>query len=263
MTNAPVVLITGASSGIGEELAYCYARVGYRCICLARRLEACQTVAARCKELGSPESLAIHCDVQNLDLCKDAINTAINAFNRIDIFVGNAGISMSSSGASFKTAHYRQSFDTNFFGVLNCLEPLIPFFKTQGHGHIVGIGSLASYRGMPQAGAYGSSKAALHHMLESMRIDLQPFGIFISIIHPGFIKTPLTDRNAYKMPCLLPLERGTQKIFNAIQRRAPIYAFPFITASLARLQLIIPVWIRNRLLKNVRNQKKDTHSTHQ
>lgn len=258
MTKAKVVLITGASSGIGMGLARLFAKAGYSCVLMARRLDKCKDVADECLKLGAPEAIAYPCDVRDPDQCRDIIEQAIERLGRIDIFIGNAGVSNSSSGHFLKNEDYRTAFDTNFFGVVHCLDPLIPFLKQQGFGQIVGIGSLSSFRGLPQAGAYGSSKAALHHMLESLRLDLRSYGIGVSIIHPGFIDTPLTARNTFKMPFFMTLDKGCKKIFNAIQKRKPIYAFPFPLSFLSRVQILIPTWLRDRLLKNVRNSKRGT-----
>jgi len=260
MTESPVLILTGASSGIGMGLVHLYGEAGYRCACLARRLDACQAVADEAKKRGAPEVLAIQCDVTDPVACRSAIETVFKAFGRIDLFIGNAGVSNSSSGRFLRTAHYREAFETNFFGVIHCLDPLIPILKKQGFGQIVGIGSLSSYRGLPQAGAYGSSKAALHHMLESVRMDLRPYNIDVSIIHPGFIKTPLTDRNTFKMPFLMSLESGSKRIFNAIQAKRKLYAFPFPISFLSWLQILIPIWLRDRLLRNVRNGKREPSS---
>ncbi len=250
------ILITGASTGIGKALAYQYAGLGYHCICVSRRIEACQSVASNCKELGAASSHAIKCDVSLADDTM-ALKKELDRLNLvIDIVVLNAGISGSGSSHQLSTLSYRKIYETNVFGVLNCLESLIPKLITQGFGHIVLIGSLSSYRGLPQTGAYGSSKAALHYIAETLRLDLKPYGLDVSIIHPGFIKTPLTDKNTFKMPFLMSAEKAAAIIQKAIHRKKAIYAFPFIMACAAKLQVILPSFIRDLLLRNVKNTKE-------
>ena len=175
---------------------------------------------------------------------------------KIDILILNAGISGSGSSAQLTSQSYRHIYETNVFGVLNCLESMIPKLTRQGYGHIVLIGSLSSYRGLPQTGAYGSSKAALHYIGETLRLDLKPHGLDVSIIHPGFIKTPLTDKNKFKMPFLMSAEKAATLIQKAIKNKKAIYAFPFIMAFAAKLQHFLPVCIRDRLLRNVKNTKE-------
>ncbi len=178
-----VVMITGASSGIGRALAIDLGKRGARLGLLARR-----------KDL-------------------------------LDQIVGEVG------------AH---GIEVNTIGAANCVAAVVPDMVARGSGHLVAISSLAAYRGLPKSAAYCASKAAVSAFFESLRLDLRPRKIDVTIIHPGFIKTPLTAGRQAEMPFLMELDDAVAKIVWAIETRRKSYAFPWQLASLVRLGMIMP-----------------------
>ena len=173
----------------------------------------------------------------------------------IDILVANAGMSVASPADQMDASVFETVMATNFTGAVNCFDAVIPQMIKRKQGQLVSISSLASFRGLPQSGAYCASKAALSTMTESMRIDLKPHNIDVSLIFPGFIKTPLTDRNQYKMPLLMGTDKGVEEIFKAIQRKKLYYAFPAPLSILVKSLRFLPVRLYDRAMSNVKNKK--------
>jgi len=251
----PVVIITGASSGIGKGLVERFVKDGYRVGAIARRKELLNELAKKHNQ-NDKIICPVACDVTSYVSVEKAVQECINIFGTIDILVANAGINLPSSATELKIDEFEQVFNTNFFGVLYSIKAVIGQMVKQEHGHIVGISSLASYRGLPGAAPYCSSKAALSAMLESFRLDLRGTKIKVSTINPGFIKTPLTDKNLYYMPFLLETDMGVDKIYKAVLRKKEIYSFPCPMAVAVRLMRCFPVWLYDRIMKRHKNIKQ-------
>jgi len=248
------VLITGASSGIGEGLAHRFAHEGHSLVLLARREDVLSKLAEKLKTKGV-RAISIPCDVTQKPQVVAAVKRAKEELGQIDIAIANAGIGLPSPSISFESTPYEKVFQTNLFGAIHLIEAVLPDMLTQKSGQLVGIGSLAAYLGLPGAGAYCASKAALWHMFQSLRIDLKPKGITVTIIHPGYIKTPLTDRNDFPMPFLMPLDKGIEKIYMAIEKQKREYAFPWQLAIPAHLSRLCPRWLVDSLLSGRDYQK--------
>ncbi len=134
-------------------------------------------------------------------------------------------------------------------GAANSVAAVIPEMVARGQGHLVAISSLAGYRGLPKSAAYCASKAAVSAFFESLRIDLEPKGIAVTIIHPGFIKTPLTAGREAQMPFLMELDDAVQKIVRAIEKQKKSYAFPWQLATIVRVGMIMPIWMYDRIAR--------------
>ncbi|MFC1770362.1 SDR family NAD(P)-dependent oxidoreductase [Candidatus Margulisiibacteriota bacterium] len=249
------VFITGASSGIGKGLVYRFAQDGYQVAAAARRIDLLNNIA---KDLNKENKLVlpISCDVTKKSEVLKAVQVCHEQLGQIDIFIANAGQSISSPGEEFSAEIYEELYKTNVFGVIFGFEAVIPDMIKRKSGQLVCISSLAGYRGLPQSGAYSSSKAAVAALTESLRIDLKEFNIKVSLINPGFIKTPMTDRNSYYMPFLMGTQRGVDKIYRAIMRQKSVYAFPWQLALLVRLLRLFPARIYDFVLRNRKNIKK-------
>jgi len=250
------IIITGASSGIGEGLAHRFAREGHNLALLARREDRIRDIAKTLEKIGV-RAIAIPCDVTQKAQVLEAVKRAKSELGPIDIAIANAGIGLPSPSTSFQSEPYEKVMQTNFFGAIYLLEAIIPDMIKRGAGQIVGIGSLAAYLGLPEAGAYCASKTALRHMLESTRIDLNPQGITVTTIHPGYIKTPLTARNAFPMPFLMSLDKGIDKIYTAIKKQKREYAFPWQLAIPAKLSQLCPRWIIDKALSGRHYEKAE------
>jgi short-subunit dehydrogenase len=238
-----VVLITGASSGIGRGLALELARRGARLGLVARRRELLDELAT---EIGTGRTnqtadvLSLAADVADQQSMRVAAEQLRAAFGRIDCLIANAGIGVTNPGAEFDAAKLASVINVNVIGVANSVSAVLPEMIARGQGQLVVISSLAAYRGLPKSAAYCASKAAVSAMFESFRLDLEPRGIDVTIIHPGFIKTPLTAGRLARLPWLMECETAAKKILRAVERRKKSYAFPWQLASLVRLGMIMP-----------------------
>lgn len=241
------VWLTGASSGIGEALAYELARRGARVAITARRKELLDDIVAKIAATNG-EARSFPGDVLNLDEMKRVVDDIERSMGPIDLAIPNAGTHIFSKPEQFDSAEYLSIMQLNFGGVLHCLEAVIPRMLLRGRGYLAPVASLAGYRGLPRAAAYGASKSALIHFLESVRFHLQPKGISISIVNPGFVKTPLTDKNDFYMPFLISAERSAKIICDGIERGKRTIAFPFPLSWIVGLGKFLPAPVYERIV---------------
>jgi len=233
-----VVLITGASSGIGRGIAVHLARRGARLGLVARRASVLDEVINEIKgEGGSAE--AIIADVQDADALKSGARRLTEVFGPIDVLIANAGVGTTTHASKLEPSEVEKVLQINVVGAANSVAAVLPAMLARASGQLVAISSLAAYRGVAKSGAYCASKAALSALFESLRIDLRDTGIAVTTIHPGFIKTPLTEGRA-RMPYLMELDYAVEKIISAIERRKKIYSFPWQLATIVRAGLIMP-----------------------
>src|SRR6059036_3800738 len=183
-----VAFITGASSGIGRALAVELARRGAAVGLLARREDLLQEVVREIEARGGKASV------------RPAVSALQTEFGPIDLLIANAGVGATTAASKLEPEGVTKVFSVNVFGVVNSVTAVMPQMIERGRGHLAVISSLAAYRGLPKSAAYCSSKAAISSLFESLRLDLQPQGIDVTIIHPGFIKTPLTAGRQAKLP---------------------------------------------------------------
>lgn len=242
-------MITGASSGIGRGLALELARRSAKVGLVARRAEALQGIVTEIKALGG-EAIALPADVQNASVIRSAAEHLRSELGPIDVLIANAGIASTSDAAELRAGEVAGVISVNVIGAANCVAAVVPEMVAGGKGHLVVISSLAAYRGLPKSAAYCASKAAVSSFFESLRVDLGPRGIDVTIIHPGFIKTALTAGRRAQMPFLMELDDAVDKICRAIERRQKSYAFPWQLAIIVRLGMIMPIsmydWISRR-----------------
>jgi short-subunit dehydrogenase len=234
-----VVMITGASSGIGRGLALDLSRRGARLGLVARRAAALDEIVGEISSRNG-EALALAADVQDATALRGAADRMRAEFGRIDVLIANAGIGLTADAAEMQPADLARVFSVNVIGAASSVAAVVPEMVVHGSGHLVVISSLAAYRGLPKSAAYCASKAAVSAFFESVRLDLKGKGIAVTIIHPGFIKTPLTEGRHADMPFLMELQDAVQLIVGAIERRKKSYAFPWQLASIVRLGMIMP-----------------------
>jgi short-subunit dehydrogenase len=234
-----VVMITGASSGIGRALAVDLGKRGARLGLLARRKDLLDQIVAEIESHGA-KALALPASVQDAAAVGAAAAHLRAEFGSIDVLVANAGIGGTGDPSKLKARDYAEVIEVNTIGAANCVAAVVPDMVARGSGHLVAISSLAAYRGLPKSAAYCASKAAVSAFFESLRLDLRPRKIDVTIIHPGFIKTPLTAGRQAEMPFLMELDDAVAKIVWAIETRRKSYAFPWQLASLVRLGMIMP-----------------------
>jgi short-subunit dehydrogenase len=162
------------------------------------------------------------------------------AWGAIDLVIPNAGTHIFTVPEDFNSQEYMSLMQVNFGGMLHCIEAVLPSMLMRGKGTIAPIASLAGYRGLPRAAAYGASKAAMIHFLESIRFHLKPRGLTICIVNPGFVKTPLTDKNDFRMPFLVDAPHAARIICDGIERGKREIAFPFPFNWVLKIARMLP-----------------------
>jgi len=232
------VFITGASSGIGKELALAYAGQDMTLFLCGRNEQRLEQTAALCRQKGAHVFLYLF-DVRNAEDAEKAVREAA-ALRPIDLLIANAGVSAGVLGQDETPVSTRTIFETNIFGVLNTVMPAIEVMKSVGHGHIAIISSLSGYRGMASCPAYSASKSCVKAWGEALWGSLKRTGINVTVVCPGFIETPLTDKNQFKMPFLMKAPKAAQIIKRRLTRRPPIIAFPWMMAFGAWLGGVLP-----------------------
>ncbi|NQT97799.1 MAG: SDR family NAD(P)-dependent oxidoreductase [Candidatus Marinimicrobia bacterium] len=233
------IFITGASSGIGEHLAYHYARQGARLGLAARRGEVLRNVAEKCEQLGG-QAHVYPLDVTNQAACKAAADDFITNNSSIDLLIANAGKSGDDHLETGDPTRINQILTINLLGVTNIVYPFAPHFIAQQAGTVVVISSIAGVRGLPRRGGYSSSKAAVKVLANSMRFTLSKHNVRVTTIYPGFIRTPMTARRQTVMPFLMDVELAATKIAKAIAAGKNNYLFPWQWRWLVPIIKIIP-----------------------
>jgi short-subunit dehydrogenase len=229
-----VVIVTGASSGIGRALAVELGKRGARVGLIARRADELSKAAEEVARAGG-EALEFPADVRNPSELEEATRRVVEKWGRVDVLVANAGMSSTTSGVSLDAGEASNVITVNVIGVVNSVAAVLPTMLKQKSGHLVAISSLAAYRGLPKSGVYSASKAAVSTFFESLRLDLHGQGVDLTVIHPGFVRTPMTAGRKNKLPFLLEVDDAACRIIRAIERRARAYAFPWQLASAVRL----------------------------
>jgi short-subunit dehydrogenase len=243
------ILITGASSGLGAALAKEFADNNTHLILMGRDTTRLKKVAQQCETANAKVTCKV-IDVTD----SDAMAAEIEALDKkysIDMVVANAGISGGTAGGRETAVQTRQIFDVNVNGVLNTVLPAIPCMINRKAGQIVIISSLAGFRGLSGAPAYSASKNAVRAWGEALRLDLATKGIKVNVVCPGFIKTPLTDVNKFKMPILMDAEYAARVIKQGIDKNKARIAFPFRLAAITRLISILPLWLSDFIVSKL------------
>jgi short-subunit dehydrogenase len=241
-----VVMITGASSGIGRGLATELARKGAKIGLVARRADALRELQSDLETLGG-HAFSAPGDVRDAASMREVAESITAELGSIDVLIANAGIGTSTDGSEVSGEEVAKVINVNVIGAANSVAAVLPQMVKRGQGQLVVISSLAAYRGLPKSAAYCASKAAVSAFFESLRLDLDPRGIDVTIIHPGFIKTPLTAGRDAQMPFLMELDGAVKKIVTAIERRKKSYAFPWQLATIVRAGMIMPIWMYDRI----------------
>lgn len=246
------VLLTGASSGIGEALAIAMAKKGATLGLLARRKELLQKLAAECEQAGG-RARVFACDVSDEDAVLDAANEFLAEFDRIDILIANAGIGGNDAETrALKPTAVKKVIDINLLGAVNSVHAVLPRMVERGSGQIVAISSLAGFRGLPRSAAYSASKAGMTAFFESVRLDVKHSGVSVTIIQPGFIRTPLTSGRTNKMPFLMELDSAIPLFMKAIEKQKKFAAFPWQLATIVRAGKLMPAWMYDRIAGRAR-----------
>ncbi len=245
-----VVWLTGASGGIGEAFARKAAAEGCVLAISARRTEELERLAKELNGLGG----RVHPFPLDLSI-PHAIGQVARAIEAelgpIEVLVANAGTHKPTDVSHFSTEEYRRLFELNLFAVLGCIEAVLPSMRERRTGHIVGVASVAGYRGLPKAAAYGASKSALAHFLESIRFDLESFGVAVTVVSPGFVRTPLTDKNDFPMPFLMEPEPAAEAMLRGVLRRDKEVHFPKRFTWIMKTLRVLPFPLYHRIVRKM------------
>lgn len=244
---APLVFITGASSGIGQALAARYARAGWRLALVARRSEA---LAVWVQSQGlSPERVAIYrADVADVDSITAAGVACIASQGLPDVVLACAGISVGMDTAERPDLDVmRDTFATNNTGLAATFHPFVRRMRQRGSGSLVGVASVAAIRGLPGHGAYCASKAGVVAYCESLRCELRGTGVRVVTLLPGYIATPLTAKNPYSMPFLMPVDEFAERAFKVVATGRSYSVIPWQMGLVAKCMRLLPNPLFDRL----------------
>ncbi|MCK5273744.1 MAG: SDR family NAD(P)-dependent oxidoreductase, partial [Alphaproteobacteria bacterium] len=228
----------GATSGIGAALARDYAAPGVRLVLSGRNAERLEAVAADARAAGADVEAEI-VDVTDAEGTARWVEAADDAVP-LDLAIANAGISGGTHGGGESVARASAIFATNMNGVVNTLHPAAERMVARGQGQVVIVSSMAGFRGIPGAPAYSASKAAARAWGDAMRGRLKPKGVTVSIVCPGFVRTPMTDVNQYRMPMLMEVDKAAALISRRLARGDALIAFPWPVHMFVRLMAALP-----------------------
>ena len=233
--NQKKIWITGASSGIGKAVAEKFAYEGWKVAVSARRKEILDNMAQDLNIKSFP------LDVTKRDQIENVFKNILNDFGELDLCLFSSGTYEPKDEQSIDPDKIKNVININFLGVIDCVKTVEEYFKKKKSGHISIVSSIAGYRGLPNSSGYGPSKAALTNFSESIYFDFKKFGVRVSIVSPGFIKTPLTDKNEFPMPFLKTPQYAAEKIFNGlIKSNAFEIHFPKGLTLILKLLRILP-----------------------
>tara|TARA_B100001996_G_scaffold379064_1_gene364193 strand:- start:1066 stop:1824 length:759 start_codon:yes stop_codon:yes gene_type:complete len=237
--NEKKIWITGASSGIGKALAIKFANQGWKVAASARRENLLNDLSKTNSNI-----FPFPLDVKDEKITQNVFKNIVEKFKSLDICVFCTGIHDPESEKELSSEKIREIMETNFFGTLNCIMGVNSFFRNKKSGHIAIVSSVAGYRGLPAASGYCASKAALTSLAESLYFDFKRKNVKVSLISPGFIKTPMTDKNTFPMPMIKSPEYAAEKIFIGLTKKNSFEIhFPKSFTIFLKLLRIMPNWL--------------------
>ena len=238
-----VVVVTGASSGIGRELARALAAAGAKLGLLARRGELLETLAGEVRSAGGVAEWAT-ANVAEREPTLAAVHSLRDRLGPVDLMVANSGVGVPTKlFEGINADEVQRMIRVNLFGVMNAFEAVLPEMVRRRSGHVAGVSSLASYKGLPGQSAYCATKAAISTYLEGLRIQMRPLGVTVTTICPGFIRTPMTAEHRFRMPFLMDADQAARKIVRALYWKRKVFDFPWPMALMMRLTWLAPDWL--------------------
>jgi short-subunit dehydrogenase len=245
-------LVTGASSGIGLELALQLARDGTKVGLVARRADLLNSITNEIRQ-GGGSAIPIVTDVRDRMGVHAAAVETVKEFGPIDLLIANAGVGHSIPADSFDAALFEDTIRTNLLGAVYAVEAVLPSMLERHAGNIVGVSSLAAYRSFPLTNAYCASKAALNSFLEGLRAEVATRGVKVTTVCPGFVRTPMTAKNRGAMPFLLQPADAATRILRATRAGRRVYNFPLPMAALMKLVHWLPAAVLDRAVRSAQS----------
>ncbi|MCF7808730.1 MAG: SDR family NAD(P)-dependent oxidoreductase [Candidatus Marinimicrobia bacterium] len=264
------ILITGASTGIGRQLALDYARMGASIWLLARSEQRLKDLAIEIGTLGG-EGHVLVCDATDQQALLSTLDQAQNDSAGFDLVIANAGWGGRMKYPGDNNIHvFNQILDLNFRASIQTLEFFAYQMVQAKQGHLVGVTSIAGFRGLPGSAPYSATKAALKTYMEALRFSVQYYGVKVTDISPGFVRTPMTDKNTIPMPFMIDVDVATKKVIQAIERGRKRFTFPWQMAIIIHLVKAMPDfifdWIVTRAFTKMavqgRKGKSEENTTH-
>ena len=238
------IWITGASSGIGNALEIKFANEGWQVAASARRENLLNEISKSNENIFS-----FPLDVTDSDKCNEVFNKIKEKFNEIDISVFCTGIHDPKSEKKLNLESIRKIMNVNFFGTINSVNSVYEYYREKKSGHISIVSSVAGYRGLPTGGGYCASKAALTSYAESLYFDMKRFNVRVTVVSPGFIKTPMTDQNDFPMPMIVSAEFAADEMFKGLtQSKAFEIHFPKKFTYIMKILKVMPNWLYLKLV---------------
>lgn len=235
-----VAWVTGAGTGIGRAVARRLAQDGWTVAASARTAADLDTLAAEVPG----RITAFQLDVTHEADCAATAAAIEAALGPIDLALLNAGSYFPTTAEKFSVANFRKTVDLNLMGAINCMGPIVPGMVARRAGHIALMGSQTAFVGLPTAASYGATKAALNNMAEAFKPDFERFGVTITVINPGFVKTPATDKNDFPMPFLIGVDDAADRIVKGLYGKRYAINFPLGMVWSIRLLGLLPQALR-------------------
>jgi short-subunit dehydrogenase len=241
-----IVWITGASSGLGREIARRYAGAGHTVCATARGIDQLTELEGECRSAAGEIKIS-PLDVTDPSAVAACFEDIRNTVGVPDLTILNAGAHTQNSARAFDRQVFKRLMDVNYLGTINCLQEIVPACLARRKGHIAVVSSVAGYRGLPDASAYGASKAAVINLCEALQPELKMGGVKLTVINPGFVRTPMTDKNEFPMPFLMEVEDAAERVLRGLEKDNFEITFPRRFTWLLKLLRILPINIYLRL----------------
>jgi NAD(P)-dependent dehydrogenase (short-subunit alcohol dehydrogenase family) len=248
-----IAWVTGAGTGIGRALAKRLAEDGWIVAISARTARDLDALAAEVP--GRITSFQL--DVTDARACAATVAAIEDALGPIELAILNAGASYPVNAENFSVGNFRKTVDVNLMGEINCMGPLAPLMIGRHSGQIALMASLSGYLGLPGAAPYSATKAALINAAQAFRPDFERFGVTISVINPGFVRTPLTSRNTAPMPFLMDVDDAVERIVRGLDSKRFEIAFPWQMSAMARVSGWLPHWAKFAAARRMLRRKPD------
>ena len=244
--------VTGAGKGLGQQVSLQLAAAGWCVAATSRTAEDLKALAADAQHLAGSVN-AFPADITDRDGIGGLLATIEDQIGPLDLAILNAGTYLRFGLEDFSAELFAHQMEINVNGTVNCLSPVLKRMKNRRQGQIAVVSSLSAHRGLPMASAYGASKAALTNMCEALKPECDAYGVGLSVVHPGFVRTPLTDQNEFPMPFLMSADDAARRLIDGLNKRKFDITFPTRFAWLMRGFRCLPdevyFWLTRRMIQ--------------
>jgi short-subunit dehydrogenase len=244
-----VAFITGAGSGLGRQLALVLAEEGIAIEAIDLQAEGLETLASELQARGKPVAWEV-ADVTDAVALQKAVQALEARLGPVDLLIANAGVGTETSALHFDAAAFAAIIQVNLIGVANSIAAVLPGMLARGRGHLVAISSMASYRGLPSLAGYCASKAGVNALMEALRVQVRPRGIWTTTVCPGWIRTPMTEQLRLRVP-MLEVDDAARRIVRAIRGKRAFVAFPWRIRCQVALMRWLPAGISDWMLRGM------------